>query len=259
MGHAVCRAEERNSPMIAERPFPWLPAGLATMLALGAAVSAPRLPVPPPPTGTAGRAPNFALIMPTSDPQLKARWREYWAVHGKAPLYQTAGGGRKTAADSSRTDEAALGAEFPPQLTQTAGKLARLQFPGLDPGPSDPFQARSLTDPPATAPLALGWTDPKIVPLAKRAGTVEVVAENGGQVVWSKDLPDTGGVPTGEDEWKPMEMYGTVSSVGLVGGLMVMHSSGSDKMDRYFSNRLVRGEQVGERLKPGSYIFRIAP
>jgi hypothetical protein len=182
-------------------------------------------------------------------------------VHGVAPLYESTEVGGVGAEASSRPDPVTpgLSTEFPPKRMSPAEEPATLQYPGSERVPADPIQTLILTDRPTAAPLALDRTDPKAAPLVKRVGMVEAVLTGSGQVAWAKELSVEAGGLVAEGEWQPLELVGTVSSTGLIGGLVVRRSSGSTKVDSYFSDRLVRGEQVGERLPLGTYLFRIAP
>ncbi len=236
--------------------FPWLVVGLGTAITCFGLMAGMKLPGPPSPKNTAGRAPNFALILPSS-PQEAELWRQWWAVHGAAALYQPARGATDRSSSSPRPDALALGREFPPKMLSVAEGPASLKFRSLDPPPTDLVQALALTEQPEATPLALSRSDLVAAPLAARIAAVAVVPTSGSQPVLQMELLDSSAGPSGT--WEPFELIGTISPAGLVGGLVVLHSSGLAEVNRYFRDRLARVERVGERLPPGTYVFRIAP
>jgi hypothetical protein len=81
--------------------------GLGTAITCFGLMAGMKLPGPPLPKNTAGRAPNFALILPSS-PQEAELWRQWWAVHGAAALYQPARGATDRSSRSPRPDALAL-------------------------------------------------------------------------------------------------------------------------------------------------------
>lgn len=133
---------------------------------------------------------------------------------------------------------------------------ANLEFAPIIEIPSGAVQGLALTDR-RERPLAMGRADEVGGKLSARAGFLEAVRVADHHVVLALALPETGSKPEGD--WQPMELLGAVSRFGLVGGLVVTVSSGSDAMDDYFNAQLTRELRVGERLPPGFYSFRVGP
>jgi hypothetical protein len=149
-----------------------------------------------------------------------------------------------------------LGEEFPARLKLVASDTESLKFPGVMPAPANATEALALTEQPGATPLALGLAAGKLSPLPARLGVVEASEARSGRVVWTAELTADG---TSLVAWQPFELMGRVASDGLVGGLAVTRSSGSDEVDKIFRERFARDERVGQRLPPGLYLFRIAP
>ena len=145
--------------------------------------------------------------------------------------------------------------DLDPQLVFNKDR-ANLEFSPIIDVPTSPVRGLALTDC-RERPLAMGRTDEVGAALPGRSGFLEAVRVRDNRVVLTLTLPETDKQP--EVDWQPMQLLGSVSRFGLVGGLVVTISSGSDAMDDYFNAQLTRVLRVGERLPPGFYTFRVGP
>lgn len=146
----------------------------------------------------------------------------------------------------------------PPQLFFPEGE-AHVDFPTprkLPSGPVEAARSSLLRD----FSLEMGRADAGRQ-LAARLGFLRVVEMGKGDAMArTLELKDEGGglLPTQKD-WQPMELSGAVSPEGLVGGLIVLESSGVDEIDDFFKKHLEETVRVGDLLAPGFYVFRVGP
>ena len=101
-----------------------------------------------------------------------------------------------------------------------------------------------------------GRVDVPRQPLPERSGFVEVRGLRGGKVVIEQSLV---GISVPRPDFSPVEYIVVVSPAGVVGEPMVATGSGSDEVDSFFRNYLVKTFRLGERLNPGSYRVFIGP
>ncbi len=242
--------------MKVKQRFPWIQvSAVASVLVLGV-VAWLQIPVPAP-------APKADKPMPVLgfvrlDPAARAEvMAEQLAAYDPTPLFlpTAMSSGQKTLFSEEKTNADGPFVTLPPQLVFSKEK-ANLVFKPVVDAPSGPVQGLALTDLHAF-PLAIGRSDEVGEALVNRAGYLEAVKSGDGQIVLSLSLPETAKRPQGD--WQPMELIGAVSGFGLVGGLLVTVSSGSDAVDDYFSAQLTKAVRIGERLPSGFYTFRIGP
>jgi hypothetical protein len=143
-------------------------------------------------------------------------------------------------------------AVLPPDLTKTGV----LKYPSSAPIPATAVGGLRLTER-ADAALVVGRVDTTGRELSSRAGQVEAVAIGGSVATLILDLPASLKVPGGD--WQPLDLLGAVTRAGLVGELVVTASSGSEEIDDFFRSHLQKKENIGARLQPGFYAFRVGP
>jgi len=242
--------------MKVKQRFPWVQVSAAAAVMVVGVVAWLQIPVVTPDTKTGAPMPvlGFTRLDPSSQAAVLA---EQLAAYDPTPLFLPTdmNSGQKAFFSEQKTNTDGPFANLPPRLVFDKEK-ANLVFPAIVEVPVGPVQGLALTDR-REVPLAMGRTDGVGEKLPSRAGYLEVVRASDGSVVLAMPLPETSDRPQGD--WQPMELLGAASSFGLVGGLVVAVSSGSDAVDDYFTAQLTRAVRVGERLPSGFYTFRIGP
>ncbi|MFA6289739.1 MAG: hypothetical protein WC661_20340 [Opitutaceae bacterium] len=236
--------------------FPWIRVSAAAAVLVVGVVAWLQISAVTPVAKTGAPMPvlGFARLDPSSQAAVMA---EQLAAYDPTPLFLPTdmSSGQKALFSEEKANADGPFANLAPQLVFNKEK-AGLVFPSIVEVPSGPVQGLSLTDRRGVT-LVIGRTDGVGEKLPGRAGHLEVARAGDGHVVLAMSLPETAGRPQGD--WQPMELLGAASRFGLVGGLVVTVSSGSDAVDDYFSDQLTRAVRVGERLPSGFYTFRIGP
>jgi hypothetical protein len=242
--------------MKVKQRFPWIQVSAAASVLVVGVVAWLQIPVstPAPKAATPMPVLGFMRLDPAAHAEVMA---EQLAAYDPTPLFlpTAMSSGQKTLFSEEKTNVDGPFATLPPRLVFSKEK-ANLEFEPIVDVPSGPVEGLALTDLPAST-LAMGRTDGVGEALASRVGYLEATRAGDGQVVLSLSLPETANRPQGD--WQPMELQGAVSRFGLVGGLVVTVSSGSDAVDDYFGAQLTKVLRVGERLSSGFYTFRIGP
>ncbi len=236
--------------------FPWISVSAVAAVLVVGVMAWLQIPVAPPSSKTGVPMPILGItpFNPKAAADVQA---EQLAAYDPTPLFlpTAMNSGQKTSVADERRVVGGPFATLEPQLVFNKDK-ADLVFPALTSVPAGPVQGLTLADR-REVPLVMGRTDGVGEKLSNRAGYLEAVRADGGRVVLALALSETANRPQGD--WQPMELLGAVSRFGLVGGLVVTVSSGSDAVDDYFSAQLTRTVRVGERLSPGFYTFKIGP
>ncbi len=117
--------------------------------------------------------------------------------------------------------------------------------------------ARDLDAPGSTA-LGFGRKPGSNESPAPRGGYLEILAAKEGTPVLREVLVL---VPPLKKAlvWRPIELMAVVGPAGLSGPLIFVARSGSDEVDAYFSEFLVRKFKLGEKLPPGIYRLIVGP
>jgi len=242
--------------MKVKQRFPWIWVSAAAAVLVVGVVAWQQIPAVTPAAKTGKPMPvlGFTRLDPSSQAAVMA---EQLAAYDPTPLFLPTdmNSGQKALGSEEKTNAGGPFANLSPQLVFNKEK-ADVVFPPIVDVPGDPVQGLALTDR-REIPMAMGRTDGVGDKLPDRAGYMEVSRAGDGHVVLSMPLPETADRPQGD--WQPMQLLGAASRFGLVGGLVVTVSSGSDAVDDYFSARLTRAVRVGERLPSGFYTFRIGP
>jgi hypothetical protein len=242
--------------MKAKQRFPWIQVSAAAAVLVVGVVAWLQIPVSTPAPKADAPMPvlGFMRLDPAAHAEVMA---EQLAAYDPTPLFlpTAMNSGQKTLFSEERTNVDGPFGTLPAQLVFSKDK-ANLVFKPIVDVPSGPVQGLALTDLRAFS-LVIGRTDGAGEALPSRAGYLEVARTGDGRVVLSLSLVETANRPQGD--WQPMELQGAVSRFGLVGGLVVTVSSGSDVIDDYFSAQLTKTLRVGERLPSGFYTFRIGP
>lgn len=242
--------------MKVKQRFPWVQVSAAASVLVVGVVAWLQIPISTP----APEADKSTLLLGFVRLDHAARSEviaEQLAAYDPTPLFMPTAMGsvQKTMFSEEKTNADGPFAALPPRFIFNKEKASLVFKPVVD-APSGPMQGLSLTDSRAF-PLAIGRSDGVGEALANRAGYLEAAKSGDGQVVFSLSLPETAKRPQGD--WQPMELIGAVSGFGLVGGLQVTVSSGSDAVDDYFSDQLTQAVKIGDRLPSGFYTFRIGP
>lgn len=107
------------------------------------------------------------------------------------------------------------------------------------------------------APLAgFGRVDQDRMPLAQRAGYLEVKALKDGSLALSATLL---GLNLPRADFGPTEFLIVVGSAGLIGLPVLTAGSGGDEVDAALRDYLVKSYHLGERLAPGRYLVSVGP
>lgn len=142
--------------------------------------------------------------------------------------------------------------DFPPSFRF----LDKLTTYGLPPeiAPRRPEQLLSLDD---EDPFAgFGRVDLPVSELKQRSASVEVKSLVNGQLVLGQDLI---GLDLPRSEFVPLEFLVLVESNGVIGEPLLTSNSGSDQIDSFFRDYLVKTYRLGERLAPGKYAVIVGP
>lgn len=242
--------------MKAKQRFPWIPVSAAAAALVVGVAAWMQIPAAPSASSPDGAMPafGFARLDPSPAAEVQA---EQLAAYDPTPLFlpTTMNSGQNASPDEGGRHVGGPFAVLKPRWV-FGEKKADLAFPLSVVVPAGPAQGLALTER-REAPLVMGRTDGVGAKLPARQACVQAVREGDSRVVLTLALPETAGGPQGD--WQPMELMGAVSRFGLVGGLIVTVSSGSDGVDDYFSAQLARVVRVGERLPPGFYTFRVGP
>lgn len=255
--------------MAAPKTFPWWPAVILAAVVLAAAAAWLRLPSPPV-NATAIQPPvAMEVNLANSGPAAAAGatlLEERLKIYDPTPLFLPTPRGESGDGLPAglRPGTAVLAQEIAPTLRfsleglDAADGRIKMAFTTGVPVPADATAGLRLTERP-DAPIALGRADPAVAALPLRLAEVVAVEANTGLVVWSLVLSETHDANAPKGNWQPLELVGSVSPMGVAGGLMVNRSSGSPTVDEYFRDQLVNRAKVGERLPPGIYVFRVGP
>lgn len=167
------------------------------------------------------------------------------------PTPQNFGQGRPIGA--LRREPAEGFGEFPPDLQFERQKLPVY---GLDdePAPERPVDILGRGD---EAPFAgFGQSDLQPAPLPERSGFVEVKALADGRLALSGALA-AGVLPP--VEFAPLEFLVVVGVNGVVGEPLLIRNSGSEQVDAFLRDYLVKSFRLGERVGPGKYVVAVGP
>ncbi len=242
--------------MKVKQRFPWIQVSAAAAVLVVGVAAWLQIPVPTPAPKADTPMPvlGFVRLDPAAHAEVMA---EQLAAYDPSPLFlpTAMSSGQRTLFLAEKNNLDGPFSTLPAQLVFPKDK-ANLVFKPIVELPSGPVQGLALTDSRAFN-LVMGRTDGAGEALVSRAGYLEVARSGDGQVVLSLSLAETTNRPQGD--WQPMELQGAVSRFGLLGGLVVTVSSGSDVIDDYFSAQLTRTLRVGERLPSGFYTFRMGP
>ena len=244
--------------MKVKQRFPWIQVSAAASVLVVGVVAWLQIPISTPAPAPEVDKPTLLLGFVRLDPAARVEvMTEQLAAYDPTPLFMPTamGGVQKIMFSEEKTNADGPFAALPPRFVFNKVKASLVFKPVVD-EPLGPMQGLSLTDSRAF-PLAIGRSDEVGGALANRAGYLEAARSGDGQVVFSLSFPETAKRPQGD--WQPMELIGAVSGFGLVGGLQVTVSSGSDAVDDYFSDQLTQAVKIGDRLPSGFYTFRIGP
>lgn len=107
-----------------------------------------------------------------------------------------------------------------------------------------------------------GRSDPVERRFEARRARVEVRSVASGEEVLAESLPVEVDreAPTVWPDWRPFEVFITVSETGRVSEpLLVGGGSGSDNVDRYMRDHIRRRMRLDLRLEPGNYRIAVGP
>jgi hypothetical protein len=239
--------------------FPWLPVTLGASVMVGVGLLVLRLPGP----GEEGVALQAALpklelgsLSPAKTADVMA---ERLAAYDPTPLFLPTALNSTEAAFPETTRQ---GADLP--FTEIAARLpfargtANVPFPPPVVVPAGPVEGLKLYAG-IGQPLALGQLDYAVSRLPARLGQVEAINAQGAKVAINLDLDAAKAARLPEVDWAPLELTGAVTSAGLVGGLSVTLSSGSEETDAFFIEYLTQTLRLGERLPSGFYTLHVGP
>lgn len=223
----------------------WTVAAAASVAALALVLAlfrAPRPPAPPP----ARPVPAIVLAPALTDEA---------ALFDPAPLFlPTDRNGTPRAPEPVPGDTFR---DYPAKLVLPAEDL-RL---GLGPPirvPASPVDAL-FANPPGNPLLGMGRTGAGVPQLSVRKAFVEVDSLATGRQVFAAPVPDASPPqPFGPDR-RPIAYVALVGPGGLVGEPMPSTGSGSEALDGYFADCLVKTLRVGLRLPPGIYRISVGP
>lgn len=123
-----------------------------------------------------------------------------------------------------------------------------------DAAPQRPEDLLTFAD---EAPFAgMGRADFVVAPLPPRSAFVEVKSLMGGGLVYRQAITD---VALPQAEFAPLEFLLLVSANGIVGEPLITTNSGSEQVDQFFRDYLVKSLRIGERLPPGKYAVCVGP
>lgn len=144
-------------------------------------------------------------------------------------------------------------ANFDPRLRRPEEPLASYGLQ-LAPAPQNPKDLLALAD--AAAFSGFGRWDSPVEPLAGRGGFIEVKALATGSLALAMAL-EPGALP--KVEFAPLEFLILVGTNGLVGEPLMTRNSGSEQVDAFVRDFLVKSFRLGERLAPGKYAVTVGP
>lgn len=142
--------------------------------------------------------------------------------------------------------------DFPPSL-RFQGKLPAF---GLlqDLAPQKPEELLTFND---EDPFAgFGRAEVPVANLKERSAHVEVKALMDGRIVFGQDLVS---LALPKAEFMPLEFLVLVGSNGVIGEPLLTANSGSEQVDAFFREYLVKSFRLGERLEPGKYAVTVGP
>jgi hypothetical protein len=141
-----------------------------------------------------------------------------------------------------------------PKLSFSESEL-KLGLPPPIATPAGPAEAVAAAAP--TGVLAgFGRTNLAVTAADSRGAFVEVELAATGRKVLTQAVSV---VPPAKAAWQPVEYVACVDAAGLVGPLVVTERSGTEEVDSYFADYLIRSLRVGERFPPGFYRITVGP
>lgn len=144
-------------------------------------------------------------------------------------------------------------ANFPARLAFDEQRIVSyaLEAESVPQGPKDVL---GLGD---EAPFAgFGQVDFPPAPLPSRGGFIEVKALSDGGLAFVSTLAP-GILP--RVEFSPLEFLVLVGPNGIVGEPLLTRNSGSEQVDAFVRDFLVKSFRLGERLAPGKYAVSVGP
>jgi len=167
------------------------------------------------------------------------------------PTPQNFGQGRSVAA--LRREPAEGFANFPASYRFHVQKIASYGL-ASEPAPQHPKDVLVRGD---EAPFSgLGEVDLPAHNLVARGGYIEAKSLSGGGLALSMPL-DAGTLP--KVEFSPLEFLVLVGTNGIVGEPLLTRNSGSEQVDAFVRDYLVKSFRLGERLAPGKYAVSVGP
>jgi hypothetical protein len=241
--------------------FPWLAAAGGAALVVIGAVALLRLPAPPEPAQTAERAAlRFSQFgLPTDDIALT----EELALQDPLPLFLPTqwNSGQADLRLGLRPVPTVRFTSFDPYLVFDSGPAIQLFDP--PPPPADALQASLVDRVPSVS--GLSQTDAAHRPLPERLLHFQISTVGEGRVVadvearLSAEAGGEAGGPLRQTFWAPLEALVAIDAAGLVGQPALVVTSGSEAVDRWVLDFLVRQAHLGARLAPGFYRVLVGP
>lgn len=106
-----------------------------------------------------------------------------------------------------------------------------------------------------------GRADPVDRTFEARRARLEVRSSDSGSVVLADSIPAESNreTPDAWPDWRPFEMFVTVSDSGRLSEPLMLSGSGSDDVDRFMRDYVRRSLRLDLRLGPGNYRISIGP
>ena len=141
-----------------------------------------------------------------------------------------------------------------PRLSFSESEL-KLGLPSPIATPAGPVEAVAA-DAPAGVFAGFGRRSLAVSATEPRGAFVEVELAATGRKVFTQAISI---VPPAKAAWQPVEYVACVNAAGLVGPLVVSARSGTEEVDTYFADYLIRTLRVADRLPPGFYRITVGP
>lgn len=143
---------------------------------------------------------------------------------------------------------------YPAKLTYPEARLA-MSMPSDSESPKRAVDVLAMID--LESPLmALGKAESSLTKLDERAAQIEVASAKTGQRVLATVAE---GMAVPGEGWQPLELLVAIDAAGVVGTPVITMRSGSEQVDRFFQDYLVKTMRLGKRLAPGAYHVLVGP